>query len=47
MWSCLSIAPKMFWGLVWVVKGDSEVLFRLEFVFIKAIAAISLAFVLL
>ena len=47
MWPCLSIAPKMFWGLAWVVKGDSEVLFRLKFVFIKAIAAISLAFVLL
>ena len=30
----------MFWGLVWVVKGDSEVLLRLKFVFIKAIAAI-------
>ena len=47
MWPCWSIALKMFWGLVWVVKGDSEVLFRLKFVFIKAIAAISLAFVLL
>ena len=36
MWPCWSIAPKMFWGLVWVVKGDSEVLFRLKFVFYKS-----------
>ena len=36
MWPCWSIAPKMFWGLVWVVKGDSEVLLRLKFVFYKS-----------
>lgn len=26
----------MFWGLVWVVKGDSEVLLGLKFVFYKS-----------
>ena len=36
MWPCWRIAPKMFWGLVWVVKGDSEVLLRLKFVFYKS-----------
>lgn len=36
MLSCWSIAPKMFWGLVWVVKGDSEVLLRVKFVFYKS-----------
>ena len=36
MWPCWSIAPKMFWGLVWVVMGDSEVLFCLKFVCYKS-----------
>lgn len=36
MWPCWSIAPKMFWGLVWVVKGDNCVLLGLKFVFYKS-----------